>query len=257
MKDQMEKNLMNKVLLIITMLFGIHSNMILAMNAPDGWQPNRPSESGRPSRPRPQAINYGTPPKINPNNTPILATPSTTTDDAAMNFFLNPFNEPQVPTSTASQATTPGTVTINPMHIINTGTESISTATAQVRSITPKEIERLQKIKKDLDEIEEVLKEMGFDLAATALSAAGLDPIGAAFSASNSIITIPKLAYYYGNMQKHIFYLSSNKTSPEAKAQLKQLTPRLQVVSKVIAKGPEKLQKLIKKFSKDKPLEAK
>lgn len=249
---------MKKILLIVSAFIGLYSNIISTMDRPNGWQPIRPSNSGHPLRPRPQAINYGIAPiVINQNNTTVPRPPAVA-DNSAMIFFLNPLNAPQAQDALTATETAP--VVINPMHIITTtppGTESSSTANAQVKSITPKEHERLLKIEKDLDKIEEVLKEMGFDLAATALSAAGLDPIGAAFSASNSVITIPKLAYYYGNMQKHIFYLSSSNTSPEAKARLTLLAPRLQKISKIVAKGPEKLQKLIKKISKEEPKEAK
>lgn len=113
--------------------------------------------------------------------------------------------------------------------------------------MTSKERDRLDKIEKDLDKIVEVLKEMGFDLVATALSGAALDPIGAAFAASNSFITVPKLIYYFGNMEKHILFLSTSKTSPAAKAKLKELTPRLKAVSQVIikvAKAPKALKEL-------------
>lgn len=119
----------------------------------------------------------------------------------------------------------------NPMHIITTTptpTPTQATAIAQ-QNISAKEQEQL-------DKIEEMLKEMGIHLALTAVSAISLDPITVAFTGADALINIPQLAYYYGNMQKHILFLSSPKTSPKAKAKLKELTPQLQAVSRVIAK---------------------
>lgn len=242
-----------KKLLFVTVI--IANGLLFAMDRPDNWKPSRPSGSGRP---RPQVINFGTAPvletqaQLAPTNVPAAApiiAPVYGTPP------MNPMHIINTQTPAQPQVT-------NPMHIINTGTipaaaTPIPAAPALVQVINDKEQDRLDKIEKDLDKIEDVLKEMGIDLGCAALSAACLDPIGAAFSASSSVINIPKLAYYYGNMQKHIFFLSSSKTSPAAQARLKQLTPRLQAVSRVLAKGPESLQKLIKKFSKEEPKEAK
>lgn len=223
------------------------------LNAPtadDVTTPLRPSMPGssRPSRPRPQGI-YGA--------TPLLDTQTVAPTATATLPAIQP---PAVITAPVINTPTPAQPQVtNPMYVINTGTTPAA-ATADptfTQAMTAKEQDRLGKIEKDLNKIEDVLKEMGIDLGAAAVSAAFLDPIGAAFSASSSVINIPKLAYYYGNMQKHIFYLSSSKTSPEAKARLARLTPRLQTVSRVIAKGPESLQKLIKKISKEKTKEAK
>ncbi|GMU18846.1 MAG: hypothetical protein AMXMBFR12_00380 [Candidatus Babeliales bacterium] len=221
---------MKKLVLTVVVFLGLPASL-LAMDDPNSWQrPQRPSQSGRPPRPRPTAVNYGAAPLD-----PI------TTDNNTPAYIPQP---PQV---------------TNPMHIITTTPTPAPTQTTAIaqQSISAKERERLGKIKKDLDKIEELLKEMGIDLALTAVSAVSLDPITVAFTGTGALIHIPKLAYYYGNMQKHIFYLSSSKTSPEAKARLKELTPRLQAVARVIAKGPEKLQKLIKKFSKEESKEAK
>lgn len=235
---------MKKLVLAVITFLGLPASL-LAMDDPNSWQrPQRPSQSGRPPRPRPTAVNYGAAP---------LASTATgigsQTNDTEINLLMNPLHDtiPQPPQAT------------NPMHIITTiptPAPTQATVIAQ-QSISAKEQERLGKIKKDLDKIEELLKEMGIDLALTAVSAVSLDPITVAFTGAGALINIPKLAYYYGNMQKHILYLSSSKTSPEAKARLKELTPRLQAVSRVIAKGPEKLQKLIKKFSKEESKEAK
>lgn len=253
-----------KKLLLVTLI--IANGLLFAMDRPDGWQPARPSGSGRPPRLRPQAINYGTAPALVPQVTPVVpaATPGRipTQQEQEYNDTLygpTPLNPMHIINTHAVHGQP---VITNPMHIINTGTipaaaTPMAAAPATVQAISAKEQDRLDKIENDLDKIEDVLKDMGIDLACAALSAACLDPIGAAFSASSSLIHIPKLAYYYGNMQKHIFFLSSSKTSPEAKARLKQLTPRLQTVSRVLAKGPENLQKLIKKFSKEEPKEAK
>lgn len=253
-------------------------------------QPARPSLPGssRPSRPRPQAVHYGT--AINNTNLPIVnasndltpAQPSRpslpgssrpsrrrpTAVYGATPLVLDQQNQTPVPAATPAAAPvyglapmnpqTPAQPTVtNPMHIITTTQAGPAAVTPQLQTMTVKEQDRLRKIEKDLGKIEDVLKEMGIDLGAAAVSAAFLDPIGAAFSASSSVINIPKLAYFYGNMQKHILFLSSSKTSPAAQARLKQLTPRLQTVSRVIAKGPESLQKLIKKFSKEETKEAK
>lgn len=228
-----------------------------AMDRPDNWAPSRPSTSGRPSRPRPQAVNYGAAPQLDAQAQPVqpahpaapapVALPAYATGhNNAVNFFMNytPAANPQTPVT-------------NPMHIINTGAPVANPTQPISAAIPAKERDRLQKIERDLDKIEELLKDMGINLALTAVSAVSLDPIAVAFTGADALINIPKLAYYYGNMQKHIFYLSSSKTSPEAKARLKQLTPRLQTVSRVIAKGPESLQKFIKTFSKEDPKEAK
>lgn len=251
---------MNTKKSIFYLFLGI-STYALAMDRPDGWSPSRPSTSGRSSRPRPQAINYGAAPQLDAQGQPA-ATPAPAATQTvppayahapnvpAVNFFMNPI-----------PAANPQTPVTNPMHIINLQPIDPALVQAQLGApgfvATPKERDRLRKIEKDLDKIEEILKEMGIDLALTAVSAISLDPITVAFSASGALINIPKLAYYYGNMQKHIFFLSSSDTSPAAKARLKQLAPRLQTVSRVIAKGPEKLHKLIRAFSKEDPKEAK
>lgn len=213
---------MKKLVLAVIAFLGLPTNLLLAMDDPNNWQrPQRPSQSGRPPRPRPTAVNYG-------------ATPLDPTATGSGNI-------PQPPQVT------------NPMHIITTTPTPAPTKAPAIaqQNISAKEQERLVKIKKDLDKIEKLLKEMGINLALTAVSAISLDPITIAFTGADALINIPQLAYYYGNMQKHILFLSSPKTSSEAKVRLEELTPRLQAVSRVIAKGPEKLQKLIKKFSKE------
>lgn len=261
---------MKNLSLFIIALLGLPSHLLIAMDAPDGWQPQRPSQSGssRPPRPRPTAVNYGATTPLNQTTAPADPADNAQVTDAELNFFMNPVPAAASQTSPIDPQTsgnptnyhgfmlsnnpvpTQPQVT-NPMHIINTQPQNLGPAAtaAQPQRMTPKERDRLNKIEKDLDKIEEVLKEMLFDAGATALSAAGLDFIGAAFAASNSVITVPKLVYYYGNMQKHIFFLSSSKTSPEAKERLKKLVPRLKVVSRFIAKGPEILQRLAKKVS--------
>lgn len=212
---------MKKISLIIILL-GLSTGLLPAMDAPDGWQrPNRPSQPGRPPRPsRPTAVYYGATP-INPNiATATDASPvQDTTNTAAMSFFLNPLQETQQPQIT------------NPMHIINTQTQTPQPITTQQsQGMSTKERDRLAKINHDLDKIEAALKDMGWDFGGAALSAAGFDPIGTVGGVGMGLYRLGKINV----LLLRVMYTSQKlaKASPEAKAERDKLLPRISKVSK-------------------------
>lgn len=278
---------MKKLLLFIVAFINMQSSLILTMDQPDGWKPTRGSSAGRPrpvgmyfpnQTATPATIQntrrstpgtFDNPLYVNPlyrgtDSATVLVNP-TPVDTAriaqpeALGYAQNPStinrlsqqiesskplpkipHKPLPPTPHAPSAPSSSAQTTS-------GVSSKQNTNQQLGDVTPSEREHLDKIERDLDEITDKLIELGWAMAPAGISLISLNPAGAVATLSSPDVglRVVKIGILLGNIAKHTISLSH--ASAAARTELKEMLPRLTVISHGLVKAPEKLQSAARK----------